>query len=199
LTQRELRSFLETGHSSLIANEYRPEVMRTVITLLTAGVLVAVAIAFLYRETLWVLVAGPADLGPVDFATLNSRSPRNSYLACPQTLCVQAAPDMSAPVYRLGAAQLQATAREAWAAEPGLEIVDSNPDRLQDRYVQRTPVMRFPDTISVRFVDLEDSRSTLAIYSRSQIGRTDLGKNKDRVLRWILLLSERVPENRSVH
>ncbi len=154
---------------------------------LTCAVVVVGVLAY-GREQTWTLVFGPPDLGPVDFAMLKPPSSPNHYLVCPEGLCAQAQADMVSPTYPLSATQLQAATRKAWAAEPRLEMVDSDPEARQDRYVQRTAFMRFPDTISVRFIDQEAGKATLAIYSRSQIGHSDLGVNKARVLRWLALL-----------
>ena len=46
------------------------------------------------------------------------------------------------------------------------------------RYVQRSALMGFPDTIVVRFFDRAGGRSTLALYSRSQLGHVDMGVNR---------------------
>ena len=48
--------------------------------------------------------------------------------------------------------------------------------------------MRYPDSITVRFLPLEEGRSTLAIYSRSHYGRSDFGVNKERVDGWLASL-----------
>ena len=55
---------------------------------------------------------------------------------------------------------------------------------MQDRYLQRSRLMSFPDTIDVRFIAIDNDRSTLAIYSRSQIGRSDFGVNLERIRLW---------------
>ena len=55
--------------------------------------------------------------------------------------------------------------------------------------------MRFPDTIVVRFLDRPDGRSTLAIYSRSQLGTNDLGVNLARIERWLDKLAGEVPSS----
>jgi uncharacterized protein (DUF1499 family) len=167
--------------------------MKMVTTFVAAGAVLLIAGLFIYgRDAVWEQIAGPADLGPVEFATLEQPPTPNHYLVCPEGFCAHAQPDKLAPVYELDAARLQAIAGKAWSREPRLEMVAGKPGSLQDRYVQRTAYMRFPDTISVRFFELENGKSTLAIYSRSQIGRSDLGVNMDRVLRWISLLNEGV-------
>ena len=51
--------------------------------------------------------------------------------------------------------------------------------------------MRFPDTISVQFIELEEGRSSLAIYSRGQLGEYDFGAHRDRLLDWMAKLKSR--------
>jgi uncharacterized protein (DUF1499 family) len=65
---------------------------------------------------------------------------------------------------------------------------------MTDRYVQRSAVFGFPDTIVVRFLDQPGGTSTVAIYSRSQLGQRDMGVNKARVERWLAKLRTIVPE-----
>ena len=62
-------------------------------------------------------------------------------------------------------------------------------------YVQRTPALNFPDYISVKFIDLNGGKSTIAIYSRSRYGYSDQGVNEARVNTWVGTLSsfETVP------
>ena len=163
--------------------------MKTTSKIVAAGLAVALAGALIPgRERIWTLVAGPADLGGVDFATLKPPSSPNHFLACPKGLCRRARADMVSPTFKVSAAHLQLVARRAWAAEPRFRRVDGSLATLSDRYVERTAIMRFPDTISVRFIDLGAGAATLVIYSRSQIGYSDLGVNKARVIRWLSLL-----------
>jgi uncharacterized protein (DUF1499 family) len=50
--------------------------------------------------------------------------------------------------------------------------------------------MRFPDTIDVEVVPVGDDKSTLAIYSRSLVGRSDFGVNRARIARWMAALEK---------
>ena len=56
---------------------------------------------------------------------------------------------------------------------------------LQYVFVQRTPLLRFPDIINVRFLSLGPSSSTLILHSGSIYGYDDIGKNKARVQEWL--------------
>lgn len=71
------------------------------------------------------------------------------------------------------------------ASEPRIHAVHIDDAMLTDRYVQRSALLGFRDTIVVRFFDLPEGKSTLAIYSRSQLGYSDLGVNRARIDHWL--------------
>jgi uncharacterized protein (DUF1499 family) len=48
--------------------------------------------------------------------------------------------------------------------------------------------MRYPDTIDVEILPADEGRSTLAVYSRSLVGRKDFGVNHARLRRWLAAL-----------
>jgi hypothetical protein len=84
----------------------------------------------------------------------------------------------------------------ALMTERQLTLVDIDDRIPQDRYVQRSERLRFPDTIVVRYV-ARPGGSTVAIYSRSQLGWKDLGVNHSRVERWLRKLSREVAKMRA--
>jgi uncharacterized protein (DUF1499 family) len=45
--------------------------------------------------------------------------------------------------------------------------------------------MRYPDTVVAQVMEKDQGHSTLALYSRSQIGRSDFGVNRRRLERWV--------------
>jgi hypothetical protein len=146
--------------------------------------LIGLAVLFAAREQIWVLLAGPADQGAVDFAQLTRSGKPNDYLLCPPDLCAKA--DAQAPVFAAsGETLLKATL--ALVAE---DVVGE--EGFAFRYVARTKLMRFPDTVSIRIFPLGETQATLAIYSRSLIGHSDLGANRARVEALIARLQETV-------
>ena len=159
-----------------------------IIVALIAALAIIVAVG---RERIWRL-AGPPDLGDVTFETLKRRATPNDALACPPSLCA-ARSDLAPPVFALPPDQLRTALTRALAAEELLERVASDDSHLQDRYVQRTRLMRFPDTIVVRFLAAGEGRSSPALYSRSQLGRRDLGANRARIERWLKKLAREAP------
>ncbi len=165
--------------------------MRKGIVIATAVVAFVLGAALLvWPNQVWTMLAGPADLGQIDFATMEKSTRPNAFLVCPATVCTSSSSDMEPPEFELAASALMARAKETWAREPRLQLVDESNTDLTIRYVQRSPLLKFPDTISVKFLALSGQRSTLAIYSRSQIGYSDLGVNEARIQRWLELLKQ---------
>jgi uncharacterized protein (DUF1499 family) len=142
-------------------------------------------------ERIWALF-GPADLGPVAFETLERRTTPNDALACPPGIC-QAQSDLTPPEYAVTAAELRRAFARMIAVEPRITAVASDDATPTDRYIQRSALMRYPDTIVVQFFDRPGGRSTLALYSRSQLGHGDMGVNRARIERWLAKLSEAAP------
>ncbi len=164
----------------------------TIFTAAAAIAVAAIAVFFIAGpERFWAL-AGPADLGPVTFETLKRRATPNDALACPPDTCL-AKSDIVPPVFAVSADDLRAAFVEAIASEPNIEQVASDGAEQTYRYIQRTKIMRFPDTIVVRFFDLGEGRSTLALYGRSQLGEGDLGVNRSRLRRWLEKLAKVAP------
>ncbi len=163
----------------------RPVIVTTLLAL--AAFIAAGAYLLIGPERVWARSFGPADLGDVDFATLVRRGTPNDALACGQGLCTAKA-DVEAPAFATTADDLFYKIQQAVAGEPRLTLMAKEPERGVLRYVQRSALLRFPDTINVKVVALPDGRSTVLLYSRSQIGRGDLGVNRARIERWIELI-----------
>ena len=125
----------------------------------------------------------------MDFQTLVLTSwKRNQYLVTPDDYC-SARAHMDSPTFDLPVEDL----RERWmtmiASQPRVETRKADDAAMQYEFIQRTKLMRFPDIITVRFIPLEQRRSTLAVYSRSRYGLRDFGVNKDRVRAWLEALA----------
>ncbi len=159
---------------------------------LLAALVVALIIAFaaaffiLGPERLWAQF-GPADLGDVDFATLVRRDTPNDALACLPQYCAAKA-DVPAPVIGRPFGDVFLAVQDAVVHEPGLEQVDADSGQGTLRFVQRSKIMGFPDTVNVKVVATPDGASAVLIYSRSQLGKGDMGVNLARVKRWIDLI-----------
>jgi uncharacterized protein (DUF1499 family) len=158
-----------------------------------ALLLVAVVGAFVLigPERFWTLF-GPPDLGAISFETLMRRSTPNDALACPPDVC-SANSDLLPPVFAANAKDLRLAFSKVIASEDRVVLVEATDHDASERYIQRSRLMGFPDTIVVRFFERPGGQSTLALYSRSQLGRSDLGVNRARIKRWLEKLTMQVP------
>ena len=143
-------------------------------------------------ERIWSLF-GPPDLGSVEFETLRLRSASNDALVCPPHLC-KARSDLTPPLFAVYAAALRVAMAKVIATEPRITLIESNDTTLTERYIQRSALLRFPDTIMVRYIEPPEGGTTLAVCSRSQLGRSDLGVNLARLKRWLRKLALYVGE-----
>lgn len=128
------------------------------------------------------------DLWHVDPLTVERPASPNTYYVAPQAM-VEASVDMEAPTYAAPAAIMANAFNDFVLTQPNITSLARSDDGTWSTYVQRTPKLRMPDYISVKFIDLEENRSTIAIYSRSRFGYGDMGVNKARVSIWLQSLS----------
>ena len=124
------------------------------------------------------------DLPIVDFATLRLTKKPNQYLVCPKDIC-SASAHRESPVFDFDVDELIRKWDAMIARQKRVEVVSQQSAPRQRDYVQRSFLFRFPDIITVRFLPLTEERSTLAIYSRSVYGHSDLGVNKKRIDAWL--------------
>jgi uncharacterized protein (DUF1499 family) len=134
-------------------------------------------------DRIWSLIFGNPDLGRVEFATLVRRSQPNDALICLPELCPKAVIDREPPVFPVPGARLRAIVSEVAREQPATTVLDDRD--AQGRYLVRSRLLRFPDTVNVEVFDRGGAQSTLALYSRSQVGRSDFGVNLRRLDRWL--------------
>ena len=130
------------------------------------------------------LTGSRLDIGPVDWAHLTRHPTPNDALVCPAGHCPNARPDQEPKVYPLAPADLLARVKRVALAEP--DTKELAPDRERGaRFVQVTRLMRYPDTVDLEVIPVGENQSTLALYSRSLVGRKDFGVNRARLQRWL--------------
>jgi uncharacterized protein (DUF1499 family) len=124
----------------------------------------------------------------IDFAALKRPASPNTYLVAPPGLCANATPDQDAPVFAAPAERVRDAFLRLMRGQARVSEGPANTDPLAYDFVETTPLMRFKDDISVRFLPLDGGRSTLAIYSRSRLGYSDMGTNRKRITGWLAAL-----------
>lgn len=148
----------------------------------------AAAVLFILSPSgFWSRIAGDPDMGAVDFPTLSKTEKPNQFLMCPPDFCKNADPDAASPIFEMTAQAFKAQFLDAALKTEGTVVVEDTGNDL--RLIARSPLLRFPDTISTQFIDRDDGTSTLAVYARAQIGHSDFGANEARVRGWLAQIS----------
>ena len=158
--------------------------------IIVVGIAIAIT-ALIWEGTTLESILAVGDVPVVDFATLQRGPDPNQYLLCPKGTCA-AQTDGEAPVFDVRVEQLQVAWDEMLAEQPRLQVLRREVTNVQIDYVQRSRLLRFPDLVTVRFVPIDDTHSTLAIYSRSVYGKGDMGVNRIRVEEWLARLKAKV-------
>ena len=126
----------------------------------------------------------------LDLHNFKLKSSPNQYFVAPPGFATAAAAHRPSPEFPWPAADLARRFRAVAQAEPRVTLEEETAGGLRFDLVQRSALFRFPDTVSIEVIPLGDSRSTLAIYSRSTYGYSDLGVNHKRIERWLARLAE---------
>ena len=148
--------------------------------------LVVLAAVLLGYLTLFLIATAPHDpeIWHVDPLVVEVSETPNSFRMAPPGSTDQPI-DEASPIYSENALVLaQAFDEFALRQRATVRIAGLPPD-LMMTYVQRTEKLKFPDYVSVKFIELEDGNSTIAVYSRSRYGYADQGVNEARVKRWV--------------
>lgn len=150
------------------------------------SVLAILAIAFLLfvvvigRERTWEMVAGKPDRGPYDFAQARRSPTSNDALACSEGLCAE--PDFTIATFEGSPeAVIERFAQRLLSSDKLARRVDDGTDPSRARFVTYSPMMRFPDTIDLAAQKRPDGRTGIMAYARAQLGKKDLGKNRERL------------------
>ncbi|MFN3615341.1 MAG: DUF1499 domain-containing protein [Rubrimonas sp.] len=89
-----------------------------------------------------------------------------------------------APVFPMTGLELARRIDAIARSEPRTRRLAGAPETGLTTYLQRSAVMKFPDYVSVRVIEVEGG-ATVAIWSRARFGYGDMGVNEARVMRWL--------------
>ena len=124
--------------------------------------------------------------GFVDFETLTRPGSPNTFLLAPSGQFSNAAPDEASPFFSVEPALLYEDVRTALEQDPAIRITSADPSAGRLVAIATTPLLRFKDDLDILVLPVDETSgvantSTLAIYSRSRVGYSDLGANAKRV------------------
>lgn len=130
-------------------------------------------------------LAGCADPPQaLDLRSFERPSSPNSYLVCPSGLCAAKA-DAEGPVVDLPPEKVLVAALKAASLERNVAPQEADAALGQLVFIQRTPVLQFPDVVRIQAIAMPGGRTGVALYSHSVFGKYDFGANKARAERWM--------------
>jgi uncharacterized protein (DUF1499 family) len=138
-------------------------------------------------DRVWTMLAGNPDMGRQTLETLARTGKPNDALIGPAS-ALAIAPDSEPPVYAMPASQLYNQLVGAIGALGTVTWVDQDAQALYARGITFSPTMRFPDTTEIWVIALTPTTSTLVLHARAQLGQSDMGKNRERLIMWLALL-----------
>lgn len=115
------------------------------------------------------------------FETLTLKASPNQYLVAPEGVCQNAQPHLISPTYEMTAEALEDVLALKLLALPRTKEAVRAAGDGQRAFVQRSALIGFPDTLTFQTYEVGAQTSSVAIYSRSHIGWSDMGVNKRRV------------------
>ncbi|MEJ0017401.1 MAG: DUF1499 domain-containing protein [Acetobacteraceae bacterium] len=122
----------------------------------------------------------------LDLRQLRRPASPNSALAAPAGAVP--APDLVTPRYPVAAVRLYAAVVAVAAGQPRTWLAAEFPAERQAHFVARSALLNFPDLIVAQADEAGPGASTLALYSRSVYGYSDLGANRQRLHAWLAAL-----------
>ena len=122
----------------------------------------------------------------LDFKKLERRKSPNDSLVCPAGYCPEAEADDDAPIFKgQTAASLGAAVMTVVEQQPRIKVLEEDTTASAFEFEQRSSLIGFKDLISIKCFDVGEDKASLAIYSRSTLGYSDLGVNRKRIRKWL--------------
>ncbi len=116
----------------------------------------------------------------LDFKTLRRPKSPNTYLVAPAGFADHAGPDEAAPIFECSAEQLFSQVEALIAARKDWRLKASDPQTGRISFIAVSKLLKFKDDVDIAVLPV-NGKSTLAIYSASRVGYSDMGANAKRV------------------
>ena len=129
----------------------------------------------------------------IEFPALKRPSRPNNWLVAPAGFAGMVAVDDEAPVFSKTPKQVFDAVMDLVLERIEWRLRASDPDTLRISFIAVTPLMKFKDDVYVQAipVDGDPSRASVAVYSASRIGYSDMGTNAKRVKELLELIGSR--------
>ena len=133
-------------------------------------------------------IFGSGELEVVNFETIAIEPGGDHFLACPVDYCQMANPDQVSLVYPITVNALRNRLLDYIDSQLRVDIKTMDIPNLQFDFLAYQGTNPFPDVVTIQLYDLGGNRSSIAVYSRTLKGESDVGANRARVLRLLQAL-----------
>jgi uncharacterized protein (DUF1499 family) len=129
----------------------------------------------------------------IEFSALKRPSRPNNCLVAPDGFTGISTPDETAPVFDKPPKRVFDIVMDLVLERVEWRLRASDPDTLRISFTAVTPLMKFKDDVYVQALPVDGTadHSSVAIYSGSRIGYSDLGTNAKRVKELLDLIGTR--------
>lgn len=124
----------------------------------------------------------------VDFSTLKLKTSPNQFLMAPENTCLEAKVMKVSPTLPYSARELYVKIRDIASKDSSWRLSKEDESGMRLKFVVVTKVCKFKDDVDIVVISQDISESTICVYSRSRVGKSDLGANEKRVDRLIASL-----------
>lgn len=123
------------------------------------------------------------NLQVINFKTLDPD--RDGYLLCVPNLCAEGRANALSQTYPVSRAKLSQALFSYTDTNAAIKTFRRDLGAWQFDFTERLRSKKFPHVITVQFITLSPSESSINIYSRSELGSSKDEIHKERIERWL--------------
>ena len=123
------------------------------------------------------------NLQVISFKTLKPKD--DGYLMCVSDFCAEGAANISSQTYPVSRATLSQALFSYTDNNAAINTFRSDLGARQFDFTERVSSEKFPHVITIQFIELSPTESSLNIYSRSELGSSKAELHQKRVERWL--------------
>ncbi len=127
--------------------------------------------------------AHSGSLQVINFQTLKPKP--DGYMVCTANACLDGAMNAQAKNYPVSRSKLSQALFNYTDNNPNIKTFRTDLKAWQFDLTENIPSEKFPHVITVQFISLSPSQSSLNIYSRSELTSSNAELHKERVERWL--------------
>ncbi|UTW54863.1 hypothetical protein [Kordiimonas sp. SCSIO 12610] len=131
-------------------------------------------------------------LEPTNFAQLTFSTNENGYLLCNKSTCPNANPNNIAARFLSNIRSIRLNLADYADNNPLVRLRSFDPTNNQFEFLERSPGRPYPAIVSIKLTEAPNQATDIAIYTYQPIGNSTPDDHKDRVEKWLRVLTNRL-------